>query len=254
MTRYSREDALTEREFEQLVKETYELEEPYDIQTRFILFAAGMMGMRGGEIAHFRGEWVDWSAKMVRIPRHDDCDFGTDGDVCGYCKNRARDYMETHNQTIEEKVDELREHHPHKDERILREIAETEIEDDEITMDEALEMRWQPKTEAAIRSIPFDFDVRIELAIEEFCEEYSKFPVAKATINRRVNRVVESSPVERRVYPHSLRATAATIHASRSVSPYALMGIMGWKDIETARSYINSSDETAAREIRSAHR
>ena len=56
------------------------------------------------------------------------------------------------------------------------------------------------------------------------------------------------------VYPHALRATAASAHASRGVSAYSLMSTMGWSDIGTARAYIRSNEEQANREIRSAHR
>lgn len=87
-----------------------------------------------------------------------------------------------------------------------------------------------------------------------FDDNYDRFPKSKATINRRVNDAAEASDIDLDIYPHALRATAGTIHASRNVSPYALMSVMGWKDMQTARQYIIASDESAAREIRSKHR
>ena len=98
------------------------------------------------------------------------------------------------------------------------------------------------------------FDVRVQLIIEEFIDKYERFPISKATLNRRVNRVVNRANVKGRVYPHSLRATAASLLASRDVSLFSLMSFMGWNDIETARSYLSSSEQSAAREIRNKYR
>jgi len=120
--------------------------------------------------------------------------------------------------------------------------------------DEALDMRWTPKTQNSARSIPYDFDVRLQLVFGEFFDEHDVFPKSKCTINRRINTAVEKSPLETDVYPHSLRATAAMLHASRDVSPYSLMSTMGWETLETARAYIGSSDTSAARELRFKYR
>jgi integrase len=220
MTRYSRDDVLSERQLALLIQASRSLPEPRDFQARFILYAAGYLGLRAGEIAHFDTDWLDWHDRVVRIPEYDNCNDGSGDGVCGYCRSRAEDYAETN----------------------------------DVSMQTALDMRWEPKTETSVRSIPFDFNVWLELTIEEFDERYDRFPKSKATINRRVSEAVEHSDVTRRVYPHSLRATAATLHASRDVSPYSLMSVMGWVDLETARSYVAASDESAARELRHKHR
>jgi len=136
----------------------------------------------------------------------------------------------------------------------VRTIAQDEFQENSITFDEALEMRWAPKTQNSARSIPYDFDVRVQLVFEEFFDEYDMFPKSKCTINRRINTAVEKSDIDTDVYPHSLRATAAMLHASRDVSPYSLMSTMGWETLETARAYIGSSDTSAARELRFKYR
>lgn len=255
MTRYSREDALTERQLELLIRATRELDPPKDYEARLILNATAKMGLRVGELAHLRSDWVNWHDRMIDIPPFDACEFGTDGGVCGYCRGRARDYLETHNTTIDEEMDSLREEFGDSlGDETLRETAEQRIAETNLSFEDALEMRWNPKTENSERSIPFDFDVRVQLCIEEFDDRYDRFPKSVATINRRVDAVAEIAGIEGNVYPHALRATAGTIHASRNVSPYALMSVMGWEDMETARSYISASDESAARELRSKHR
>lgn len=254
MARYSKEDALNEREFELLLRATERMKEEKRFETKFILVCAGRMGMRGGEIAHIKSDWIDMATHTLNIPEYDGCTFGKAGEPCGYCRNRARDYMETHNKDREEIFEEVDSEFSEISRSAKDEIVEERFYDREVTFDEALDLRWSPKTKNASRSIPFDFDVRIQLIFEEFFERYDRFPKSKATLNRRVNRVTELSEVDANIYPHSLRATAAMLHASRDLSPYALMSTMGWETLETARSYLGSSDTSAARELRFKYR
>ena len=58
-TRHTHEDVLTDREFELLLEACSSLPEPQDLQTRFVCLAAGRLGLRAGEIAHFHAEWLD---------------------------------------------------------------------------------------------------------------------------------------------------------------------------------------------------
>lgn len=55
-----------------------------------------------------------------------------------------------------------------------------------ITMAEARKQRWEPKTDEGAREIPTDFDVRVEMVLDEFFEEYDQWPKSKATLNRRL--------------------------------------------------------------------
>lgn len=253
MVRYSRDDALTEREFVLLLESTNKLKPQKQIETKFILMAAGRLGLRGGEIAHIDQSWVNESEKMIRVPKHHDCTGGTNsGEVCGYCRNRIRDYLQTHNVTFEEAMGNVEEEFDGISHEAKVEIAEQRVEEN-LTIDDVKNEWWQPKTAAAVRSIPYDFDVRLQLTVERFFDKYNSFAKSKATLNRRVDTVAEKAPIDKSVYPHSLRATAATTHASRNVSPYALMSIMGWRDMDTARTYISASDESAAIEVRSKH-
>lgn len=254
MPRYSKEDALNEREFELLLQSIGKMKEEKQFETKFILVCAGRMGLRSGEIAHITSDWIDMATHTLEIPEHDSCEFGKGGEVCGYCRNRARDYMETHNKTRKEIISDVENQFPDIKRESVIEIAESKYSEKEITFEEALDMRWRPKTRNSARSIPFDFDVRVQLIFEEFVERYDRFPKSKATLNRRVNRISDIADVDSNVYPHSLRATAAMLHASRDLSPYALMSTMGWETLETARTYLGSSDTSAARELRFKYR
>lgn len=253
---HSRDDVLTRRQFEQLLEATYDINDPYDIQCRFALVAAGTLGMRAGEIAHCTRDWVDMDERTITIPPHDPCDNGQrDGDVCGYCRTRAQHHVDAMNVTIDEAKQYIRDQHTDVsfDDETLTTMATEYMETHNITIDDALDERWQPKTPAAVRSIPFDFDTRAALVVESFFDTYDQWPASKCTLNRRIDRAHGASSVDADVYPHALRATAASQHASRGVSAYALMSVMGWSDIGTARAYIQSSDEAAANEIRAAH-
>lgn len=254
MTRHSREDALTERQFELLYQSIDDMKTSKRLETKFILMCAGRMGMRAGEIAHISKNWTDTSTHTIEIPEHDPCDFGKFADPCGYCRNRARDYIETQNRSFGDVISDVKDQYPQLDKQAIKTIAQDNFKEGSISFEEALDLRWSPKTQSSARSIPYDFDVRVQLVFEDFFDNYSKFPKSKCTINRRISTVAEKSELENDVYPHSLRATAAMLHASRGVSPYSLMSTMGWETLETARAYIGSSDTSAARELRFKYR
>lgn len=254
--RHAKEDALNEREFELLLEGARELREPMDFEARLCILLAGKLGLRVGEIAHLRTDWIDWYGRTIDIPEHEPCTDGTfDGEVCGYCRARALDRLTTNNLTIADAKAELREQFDQEfDDETLHALALERRESVNITYDEAMGERWTPKTPASSRSVPFDFDMRTQLCIERFGERYDAFPKSRATVNRRIKRAAEHAGLEGRVYPHCLRATASSFHAMRDVSPYALMSIMGWEQLSTARVYISGNDETAAKEVRSKHR
>lgn len=255
---HARDDALGPRQFEQLVAATYELSnERIALEARAILYLAGRVGLRKGEITHLKAEWFDWSDGTLTIPEHEGCVKGEHAEEpCGYCRRRAEDRVQTNNITVDEAKDALRHVMGTEDvaKEALNEKANELVSDVNIGMEDALSKQWQPKTPDSARVIPFDFDVRVELTLEEFIDNADGWEHSAATVNRRVNRLQEQSPLDIRVYPHALRATAASYHASRDISIHSLMSIMGWADPSTARAYVTSNDEQAAREIRSKHR
>ena len=257
---HSRDDALTPAQFERLIRATYEIDNPdIALECRMLVVACGRLGLRSGELAHLHEEWVDWSDGSINIPEFWPCQSGKDGDICGYCRNRARDNLESHNLSEEEAVDAIVAHHDQAtldamtDAKILDEAAELRAEVN-VDLQTMLNERWQPKTPTSARSIPFDFSARISLIMEEFFDRFDSWEKSFATAHRRLDRVVDIAGIETDVYPHALRATSASHHASRDISVHSLMSIMGWADPATARVYIRSNEESAAREIRSKHR
>jgi len=173
--RHSADDALEDREYQLLLEGCHALEDYYSIEARLIVLAAGRLGMRVGEIIHMREDWIDWRRRMIEIPQHEPCTKGRDGGICGYCRQLA-----------EQRVDH----------------------NDDVSLEEALRHRWNPKTDAAVRSIPFDFDPRCEIVLERYFEKYDEFQGSHSAVHRRLDKAVNQ--VEeldgKRVYPHALRA------------------------------------------------
>ncbi len=256
MTQHSREDALSERKFQLLLEGARELPAPQDFEARLCILLAGRLGLRGGEICHLSTDWIDPDRRMIEIPQFDPCTKGEDGGPCGYCVERARVHLDCHNLSMEEAREVVREETGSVDlaDEKIDAMAQEKREEHNKTMEEALAERWEPKTDNGARSVPFDFEIRTQLAIERFADRYDVFPRSRMTVNRRVKAAARQAGIEDRIYPHALRATAANSLALHDVSSYSLMGIMGWADIETARAYIQASDENAAKEIRSKYR
>lgn len=221
MVRNSNQDALSTQEFERLVSAVDELDPEFQAETMLILFAGGRLGMRAGEIAHMQETWIDWERKRISIPWNEPCTKGENGDVCGYCLQQAMQAVE------------------HNPDRALQ---------------DELNVRWKPKTSNSARSIPFDFDPRIEAVITTFFDEHSEYPHSRASINRRVDRVLAAADMHTdKCYPHALRATAASWHAYEGLNATALQTLFGWNKLVTAEKYIRLSGEATAKALRDVH-
>ena len=212
-TRHTHEDVLTDRQFEQLLEACSDLPEPHDFEARFICLVAGRLGLRAGEISHFQTSWVNWNRRTIRIPQHEPCQ-------CGYCRRQAR---------------------------------QEAVHNDNLTVADAITSRWHPKTVASARLVPFDLSLRLELCFERFADRYDEFPHSRSTINRRVQSAADKANIAGRVYPHCLRATAASYHAYKGVAPVPLQALMGWSDPATAQKYIRISGTATADALRRVH-
>jgi site-specific recombinase XerD len=62
-----------------------------------------------------------------------------------------------------------------------------------------------------------------------------------------------SDRIGKRVYPHALRATAATFHAYRGLDPVPLQALIGWSCLSTAQKYIRLSGGTTAKALNDIH-
>lgn len=221
-TRHSKEDALNQREFQLLLEGAMKLDDYYAQQARFVILVGGRLGLRRGEMSHMEEDWIHWRRNMIEIPRHEPCDRGRGGGICGYCRNQANQRAE-HNR--------------------------------ELSVEKAEQMQWKAKTDEAAREVPFGFDPRVSLCIERFFEQYDKWPCSSQAINRRLNKAAEAAeevgPDD--VYPHCLRATAASFHAARGLDVIPLQSLMGWAQVSTAHNYVKKSGENTKRALHYAH-
>lgn len=220
-TRHSKEDALNEREFELLVEGSYKLDDDYfELETRLVLFLAGRLGMRAGEIAHMKEDWIDWHDGMIDIPRHAECTDGRDGGICGHCRGAAEQMVE---------------HNPG------------------LTLDEAEELMWSPKTEAAAREIPLEASTRARVIVERYFNRFPEFMASRGVVNRRVTRAAEAASDEVNAddtYPHALRATCASHFAAKQIDIVSLKSMMGWASYQTAENYLAESGKRTEKAIR----
>jgi integrase len=210
--RHSKEDALNDREFELLVEGSYRLDDDYfELESRLVIFLAGRLGMRAGEIAHLREEWVDWHRGMIVVPRHEECTDGRDGGICGHCRNAAKQMVD---------------HNPG--------LSQSAAED----------MMWSPKTENAAREIPLAASTRAKIVLERYFERFDEFTASRQGVNRRVDRAAEAADDEldaATTYPHSLRASCASHFASAGIDVVSLKSMMGWASYATAENYLAES-------------
>lgn len=218
---HSKEDALSEREFELLWEGANKMDGYRGTEARFIVLVGGRLGLRAGEVAHFLDSWVNRREKLVEIPGHQECTKGKDGGRCGYCRQQIKQCVEYNG----------------------------------VEWEEVAGHWWRPKTEAGIRGVPYDFEPRAELAIERFLDEFDRFERSYTAIGRRVKRAAECAPEldPDDIYPHALRATAATYHVGRGLQAHPLASLMGWSNLSTAEAYIQRSDENTRRAVRSTH-
>jgi len=220
VTRHSREDALSDRAFELLLEGASQCKK--QLQSRFVVLAAGRLGLRAGEIAHMQSDWVDWRRNMIQIPSHEGCEKGRHGGVCGYCRSQA-EQMTDHN--------------------------------DDVSLEQALDRMWSAKTPSSARSVPFDFDTRVEIVMERFFDEFDQYPCSRQSVNRRVERAAEHAtgvePSE--VYPHALRSTAASFHAARGLDVLPLQSMFGWAQLSTAECYLSSNPDNTQRALHAVH-
>lgn len=219
MARHAHEDALSDAEFEQLVDGAKLLEPPWNLEALFVVLVAGRLGLRIGEIAHAHRSWLSLEKGMLEIPSQDACRKGEDGGICGYCRRQAHRTAGTSDRDLED----------------------------------LLATYWEPKTSAAERAVPFEFDERVEHIVRAFFDYYRGAPFSVNTARRRVGQAVEASTLSRRIYPHALRATAASKLAYDGLPVSALQAMLGWSKIETAEKYLRLSGGRTKKALANLH-
>ena len=101
------------------------------------------------------------------------------------------------------------------------------------------EQGWTPKREDSARTIPArSLSSRAWEAVRDFFTAHPSLDMIRMTVYRIVVKVAERSELKKKIYPHCLRATAATKLAYRIHNPIVLCDIFGWKQLKMAENYI----------------
>ncbi len=203
--RHSKDDALSEEDFNRLVKACELTNNP--LVDMFLVLVMGVLGLRCGEIAHMRERWVDFKKKIIVIPPYEPC-------ACSYCVQLFENKKKRKHVTKEE---------------VLKDITKEEVSKE----------YWQPKSEAGARIIPFGFSQEIEWVLKEVMSKYTKCPYTTKNVNLRIKNLGRVAGID--VYPHALRATAATKLAWDGLPSKALQVFGGWEDMRTVEKYIAKS-------------
>ncbi|RLM83540.1 site-specific integrase [Halobellus sp. Atlit-38R] len=170
------------------------------IEDRALVHFTGRLGFRSGELIHFHEGWVDRDRQIIHIPRHDACN-------CRYCREQA---------------------------------AEAAAKRSDVTVDDVLDLYWNPKYKASARPIPYGYSEHSINIVETFLDEVGRFDYAQSTINRRVTTLQDRVGLNK-VYPHALRAAAGFYWAEQGLEALYLQALMGWKDLRTATRYIQAT-------------
>ena len=97
----------------------------------------------------------------------------------------------------------------------------------DIAKGEIMEEQWHPKSDAAVRSIPFGFSQDVKHILKLFFSKHRQWPYSVSSIGRRIKHVTRLAGLEN-IYPHRLRAMAAYRFIDAGVDPIDLCKIMGW--------------------------
>jgi len=222
LAQHTTADALTEREFESLYDGALSISDDYQgQQARLLVLVTGRLGLRLGEVVHLREAWIDWEKDRTEIPGHQSCDQGIDGTTCAYCWDRIAYIVDDYG----------------KDRATIAENW------------------WRPKTRACIRGVPFGWSPRAEIVLTRFFDRFDQFFLSTSGVSRRLKKAASVAPDldSDRIYPGSLRATAAGYQAACGLNPIALQHLMGWINIGSAESHIAQSDEHTQRSLRDVH-
>ena len=126
--------------------------------------------------------------------------------------------------------------------------AESYAEDHGLDVDEVLENYWKVK-DGSDRDVKVPTERDREI-IELYFEEVPYTDVSYSTVNRRLKKIAEivGEPEVHRMYPHMMRATAATHLAHSGFLPYALDVQFGWRDENTKTKYVRATGLLVERE------
>jgi integrase len=195
-------EILTEEEYKHLLQVCNNSK--HSLQNNFLVQTMIILGLRLGEVTHFKKSWVNFEKQSIAVPSHEPCD-------CSYCKGRLKAQLNTMDKSKEEQ----------------KSISEKEV----------MKYYWQPKTNAGVRIVYYGFDSEYEKILKDFFSKYDKWAYSYSAGFKRIRRLLDRADLKDHV-PHHLRKTAGTNYAARGFTEQQLMDVMGWEDSKVAREYI----------------
>jgi site-specific recombinase XerD len=86
--------------------------------------------------------------------------------------------------------------------------------------------------------------------VAQFLVNNEELGLSRQRIWQRVKELARKARIERSVYPHCMRATAATMLAYEKISAPSLQYVMGWSSLQAAEDYVKSDMKQAHKEVR----
>jgi len=107
---------------------------------------------------------------------------------------------------------------------------------------------WKPKTLEGARVIP----IRIQAkdVISRYFNAFRRVGCTRQTVYNHITDVAKRVKLAKKVYPHSLRSTSASLWGLTGISAPSLCKIMGWKNITSALPYVTADTDTALKEAK----
>jgi integrase len=106
---------------------------------------------------------------------------------------------------------------------------------------------WRPKTIKGARTVPIH--PLLLPIMTEFLTSNEEIGLTRISIWAHVKAVSRYAHIFRSIYPHCLRATAATRLALQKISAPSLKYLMGWNSLQAAEDYIKSDMHQAHKEV-----
>ncbi|WP_324757014.1 hypothetical protein [Haloarcula montana] len=210
--RHAAHDAPNSEEFDRLLSATYLGEDDYETELEDRFITIG-----SGWLTLRKGELLHFRPEWLDRNRKLILVPAHEDCFCEYCLERAEEYAD----------------------------------EKDISVEEALEFCWSPKTEASVRAIYYGWCPETIIAVEQFADEVGELDMCASTINNRVDKLAERAYVDD-IYPHALRAHSALFWADVGLEAAYLQAIMGWKSIEVAVAYLRASGQQLAQRIERA--
>ena len=190
---------------------------------RLIIVALGFAGLREGELAHMHKSWVH--SKYIEIPEEPQlCD-------CVDCQLQA--YFASKRGKVKKDVN----WYPKLQKKFYKQRKAGKLK--------ALKHQWSPASENGARTIPYTFP-GMRKVFRRWFKTHENIGMTRQGIWQRV-RTLGNKILGKKLYPHSLRVSCATMLADNGTSSIKLKESMGWAKIDSVLHYIKPKKKTSKR-------